>query len=175
MPTLLLSIKHREIGRFRVGGARIRIGRAPDCDVVLDNVAISRRHASIELRDGGYWVVDEGSQNGVFLNGAKVQASPFRSSDELLVGKFTLTMTPEDDEAAPMSMPARPGTRNPQRTLALAPADVQKLIAASETIERDTRDTKPPELGYWRWAPFAALAVAVIVVCWALTSLFMSS
>lgn len=48
------------------------LGRSRDCDVVLDDAGVSRRHA--ELRgDGGRWVIEDlGSTNGVYLNGRQV-------------------------------------------------------------------------------------------------------
>ena len=51
---------------------RLRIGRAPDNDVVLDDLLVSRHHAELR-RTGQRWqIVDLGTGNGTFVNGARV-------------------------------------------------------------------------------------------------------
>jgi hypothetical protein len=63
-----------------VGGRRLlvpsgggTIGRSRDCDVVLDDAGISRRHAEIRPGPDGWTVADLGSTNGVRVNGAEVR------------------------------------------------------------------------------------------------------
>ncbi|HEY7296152.1 MAG TPA: FHA domain-containing protein [Dehalococcoidia bacterium] len=68
-----------------------RIGRARDCDLPLDSGYISRYHARIE-RSGRTWeIVDEGSKNGVILNGRRVSRShALFPGDSIRLGDFTL-------------------------------------------------------------------------------------
>ena len=54
------------------GKKEIRIGRSPDCDIVLPHVSISRHHASIVRENGHYYIVDEGSTNGIAVNNVPV-------------------------------------------------------------------------------------------------------
>ncbi|MCX4524473.1 FHA domain-containing protein [Streptomyces sp. NBC_01551] len=52
----------------------VRIGRALDNDLVIDDLAVSRRHAELRARgDGTYEIVDLASHNGTYLNGAPVE------------------------------------------------------------------------------------------------------
>ncbi|MFG2750569.1 ABC transporter ATP-binding protein/permease [Streptomyces xanthophaeus] len=52
----------------------VRIGRAPGNDLVIDDLVVSRRHAELRaLADGTYEIVDLGSHNGTYLNGAPVE------------------------------------------------------------------------------------------------------
>ena len=45
----------------------LRVGRAMDCDIVVDNLGVSRHHCSV-VQDGDNWVlVDKGSNNGTFI------------------------------------------------------------------------------------------------------------
>lgn len=49
------------------------IGRAPECDVVITEPAISRCHAEVRWQDGVWQLVDRGSRNGTYLDGVKIQ------------------------------------------------------------------------------------------------------
>jgi hypothetical protein len=67
------------------GGAVI--GRSRDCDVVLDDAGISRRHAHIRLAAGGWTIEDLHSTNGVLLNGEQLHgARPLRVGDRIELG-----------------------------------------------------------------------------------------
>lgn len=62
------------------------IGRNPDCDRVIDNIKVSRRHCRLYQEGDSWFVEDLGSSNGTFLNGVKVLKSKIISSDILTVG-----------------------------------------------------------------------------------------
>lgn len=56
-------------------GAKMRIGRSPECDIVFEAAtAMSKMHALIEMADGQVWLADLGSRNGTFINGERVRA-----------------------------------------------------------------------------------------------------
>jgi len=76
---------------FRLGDARTRIGRSPDCEVFLDDVTVSRNHAQITESDGTWSVEDQGSLNGTFVNRRRIDASPIGNGDEIQIGKYRLT------------------------------------------------------------------------------------
>ncbi len=68
----------------------LKIGRAMDCDIVVDNLGVSRHHCSI-VQEGENWVlVDGGSNNGTFLNGAKVGRHTLVNNDRIVLGKHSL-------------------------------------------------------------------------------------
>jgi ABC-type multidrug transport system ATPase subunit len=69
----------------------VRIGRATDNDLELDDVRISRHHAEVRARaGGGYEVVDLRSSNGTFLNGARVSEHAIHDGDYIGIGGQTL-------------------------------------------------------------------------------------
>jgi FHA domain/zinc-ribbon domain len=76
---------------FRPGGERTRIGRSPDCEIFLDDVTVSRNHAVLVERDGRYWVEDQGSLNGTFVNRKRIDSAPLEEGDELQIGKYRMT------------------------------------------------------------------------------------
>jgi ABC-type multidrug transport system ATPase subunit/ABC-type multidrug transport system permease subunit len=65
----------------------VRIGRAADNDLVLDDLVVSRYHAELRaLPDGGHEIADLGSHNGTFLNGSPVTAAPLLPGDVVGIG-----------------------------------------------------------------------------------------
>ena len=73
------------------GPVVLRIGRAPDNDVVLDAPGVSRRHARIDYSAGEPRLSDDGSLNGTFVNGEPVRgARPLAPTDLVFLGGFLL-------------------------------------------------------------------------------------
>jgi pSer/pThr/pTyr-binding forkhead associated (FHA) protein len=67
------------------------IGRSPDCGIFLDDVTVSRKHAVLTERDGGFFIEDQGSLNGTFVNRKRVEAAQLEDGDEVQIGKYRLT------------------------------------------------------------------------------------
>ncbi len=62
------------------------LGRHPGCQVVIDNVAISRQHAKISQTDGQFVIEDLNSRNGTFLNGEPVRGKvPIKDRDRIRI------------------------------------------------------------------------------------------
>jgi hypothetical protein len=72
-------------------GERTTIGRSPDCGVFLDDVTVSRRHAVVVQRNGRWYIEDQGSLNGTFVNRRRVESAELEDGDELQIGKYRLT------------------------------------------------------------------------------------
>lgn len=58
--------------KFTLDCPRLRIGRDPKSQIVLEDVYVSRHHAFITYEDGQFWIEDLGSKNGTQLNGAHI-------------------------------------------------------------------------------------------------------
>ena len=71
--------------------ARTTIGRSPDCDIFLDDVTVSRKHAVILRSDGEFQIEDQGSLNGTFVNRRRIDSSPLADGDEVQIGKYRLS------------------------------------------------------------------------------------
>jgi pSer/pThr/pTyr-binding forkhead associated (FHA) protein len=73
--------------RVALAGAPAVLGRSEDCDVVIADEQASRRHAQVEAGIGGYVLVDLGSTNGTYLNGAEVRSpTALADGDSIVVG-----------------------------------------------------------------------------------------
>ena len=68
-------------------GAALTIGRQFDNDVVLDDMAVSRHHATIEVKDQKPFVYDKGSRNGIVVNKKKVQSAQLDHGDIVSIGQ----------------------------------------------------------------------------------------
>ena len=76
---------------FFPSAERTLIGRSPECDVFLDDVTVSRRHAEL-VRDGETFTIsDLGSLNGTFVNRKRIESAELDDDDELQIGKYRLT------------------------------------------------------------------------------------
>ena len=76
---------------FKPTGERTRIGRSPDCEIFLDDVTVSRNHAVLVERGGEFFVEDQGSLNGTFVNRHRIESARLENGDELQVGKYRMT------------------------------------------------------------------------------------
>jgi pSer/pThr/pTyr-binding forkhead associated (FHA) protein len=77
-------------GKYIFNQGEIVIGRTRDCDIVLDNLAVSRRHARLSRDDDGFHVTDLGSGNGTYLNGQQIDQSLLKDDDRIAIGKHKL-------------------------------------------------------------------------------------
>jgi hypothetical protein len=76
---------------FPLRGERMTIGRTPDAEIFLDDVTVSRDHAVLVRRHGGWWLDDSGSLNGTYVNRRRIDSHRLEDGDELQVGKYKLT------------------------------------------------------------------------------------
>ena len=76
--------------RFLLDQPVASAGRGPGCDIFLDDVTVSRRHAEFRRENGEFRVVDIGSLNGTYVNRKPVESAVLVSGDEIHIGKFIL-------------------------------------------------------------------------------------
>ena len=83
--------------RYRLVKEKTIIGRHPGCDIVVDSGSVSRQHAAIEMKDGGWWVEDLGSRNGTIVNGETLKEQHrLEAADEIGVCDERLVFTVGD-------------------------------------------------------------------------------
>jgi pSer/pThr/pTyr-binding forkhead associated (FHA) protein len=81
--------------RTVLSGNRLLIGRSRDCELVLDDPNVSRRHAELRRQEGAWIVADLGSTNGVKVNGRRVEHAVLKPGDEITLGLSRLTFEQE--------------------------------------------------------------------------------
>ena len=88
------------------------VGRAEECEVVLADRAISRRHARLVRENGEWWLEDLGSRGGTWLNGREIAGrSRLAAGDRIGLGMSLLVLRREEAaSSAAASGPLAPGT-----------------------------------------------------------------
>jgi hypothetical protein len=76
--------------RFLLDQEVTTAGRHPDSDIFLDDVTVSRKHATFTRTAAGYTITDAGSLNGTYLNRERIESAALGNGDEVQIGKFRL-------------------------------------------------------------------------------------
>ncbi|HEB90241.1 MAG TPA: FHA domain-containing protein [Deltaproteobacteria bacterium] len=96
-----LRFHHEDRDRvFTIGDRPIVIGRAPDCDLLLQNESISRQHARISRDEEGWVLRDLGSKNGSRVNTFHVAEQVLRNGDRLDLGTIRMYVEIGPESAA---------------------------------------------------------------------------
>ena len=74
--------------RFLITGEGATIGRSPASEIFLDDVTVSRIHASIKREGDGFIFTDSGSLNGSYINNEQSSRHRLINGDEIQIGKF---------------------------------------------------------------------------------------
>jgi predicted component of type VI protein secretion system len=116
------------------------LGRDPTCDVVVDDVEVSRRHARLIAQNGGYTVEDLGSTNGTFVNEKRIRSIvPLLPGSTIRLGEqitFNYEVVPADKSetrdfaATPPSVSQQVAARSPR---AVPPAPVRNSALPIQT------------------------------------------
>ena len=106
------------VQRWIPAGGQVRIGRSPDCGLVIDHPSVSRAHAEIHGASNAWRLRDLGSKNGSFIDGARIGDATLAPACWLRIGdvhcEFGLF-----DAAQAANAGARAQTRRAQSALLL--------------------------------------------------------
>jgi DNA-binding NtrC family response regulator len=75
----------------------VTIGTLPECDLVLTDPTVSRRHAEVEERSDGYLLRDHDSTNGTFLEGVKVREAYLSPGSVIRLGQTEMIFSPLEE------------------------------------------------------------------------------
>jgi ABC-type multidrug transport system ATPase subunit len=90
---MLLSVDRRPTARLPLPVKAITIGRTADNDLVVSDLGVSRRHAELRKSPSGrYQIIDLGSHNGTFVNGARVDQAELTEQDIVSIGHATFRL-----------------------------------------------------------------------------------
>jgi pSer/pThr/pTyr-binding forkhead associated (FHA) protein len=114
MAKLVLSLNGVVQGEYELNKERLTIGRKPDNDIPIDNLAVSGKHALIISILDDSFLEDLGSTNGSYVNGKLVKKHALKDGDIISIGKHELKYINEhataDDDEFEKTMIIKPGT-----------------------------------------------------------------
>ncbi len=90
MPEIIVKLGDNVVHKYFLYKDVVTIGRAPDNEISIENLAVSRRHIVIRCVEGRYYVEDNNSANGSYVNGVKVSKTEIQDKDIITVGKHKL-------------------------------------------------------------------------------------
>jgi pSer/pThr/pTyr-binding forkhead associated (FHA) protein len=83
---------------FTVAKTTVTIGRGEENKIRLDDLSVSRRHARIAWKQGGYWLSDLGSMGGTWVDGSRLSAPHRIAAGEVIdIGLCRLTVSSAGD------------------------------------------------------------------------------
>jgi pSer/pThr/pTyr-binding forkhead associated (FHA) protein len=102
MASLHVTVGGKEESAHELAKA-IVIGRVAECDLLVDDREISRRHCRVEPTPEGWILTDLGSKNGTLVSGVRVERHLLVSGDVVRVGNTTLTFSADQPASRPAS------------------------------------------------------------------------
>lgn len=127
MAKLVLNLNGVVQGEYPLDKERITIGRKPDNDIQIDNLAVSGKHALVITILDDSFLEDLGSTNGSYVNGKLVKKHALKDGDVIAIGKHELKYvnehaTADDDEF--------------EKTMIIKPGSASAAVAAAKAAEK---------------------------------------
>lgn len=90
MAKLVLMLEGDFLAEFPLDKSRLTIGRRPNCDIRLENLAISGEHAAVVEQDGVFYIEDNDSTNGTLVNGQTITRHQLQDGDRIGLGRHQI-------------------------------------------------------------------------------------
>lgn len=126
MAKLILSFEGSTVSERELDQEIITIGRKPDNDIQIDNMAVSGTHAKILTIMNDSFIEDLNSTNGTLINGQKISKHALKNGETIVIGQYELKYVNEATEA---------GEGEFEKTMILRPAKSDTPIS-SETSKK---------------------------------------
>ena len=111
MPYIVIKSNGQEVARRELDRGVV-VGRAPDCDVSVRDILLSRRHCRLQPSDDGWMVQDLQSKNGTVIDGERLRVPRLLSDNDVIrLGRSKIIFhagVPGDDFPDRLTTPARP-------------------------------------------------------------------
>jgi hypothetical protein len=150
MSRLVLKFESSSLKEVPLGTRPVTIGRAPDNDIQIDNLAVSNYHARVYSEAGSLVVEDLNSLNGSFLNDIRVERAMLKDGDAILIGKHEILVDQVHDAALPVDGWRKAPAPRVNETMILDTEERRKLLemaaAAGERSQLSPKRLRVPTL-----------------------------
>lgn len=140
MGKLILSFDDSVQAEYEMDKERFTIGRSPDNDIHIDNLAVSGHHAVVLNILNDSFIEDLDSTNGTYVNGKLIKKHALQHGDEIAIGKHTLKYQRAEGEQPEQSfeqtMIIKPGSKS-------GDSDAPSMDKVNKAIEEAGGDAEP--------------------------------
>lgn len=137
---VVLTYGHELLREVRIEKPLAVVGRDPACDIVVDDITISKRHMKLEYVDGHLYVEDLDSTNGLKVNGHSAKRQALQHLDVIQLGGHRMHVFDEE-----MMPPVKMGPESTVQT-AITTATAREVVH-DQTARLPLADTQPTEPG----------------------------
>jgi len=99
VPKITIKLGSDILQEVQLTKERTTLGRRPESDVVMENMAVSGRHACLVLEDQQVSIEDLGSTNGTYVNGTAVKRQTLQDGDVIEIGNFIIKYAADSGDA----------------------------------------------------------------------------
>ena len=150
MAKLSLMFETKVVKEVPIGNRPITIGRAPDNDLSVDNLAVSSYHARVYYEAGKLVVEDLDSLNGTFVNDLRIERATLRDGDSIWIGKHHIKVDTFGDAPVPLDFRNKTAAPRINETMVLDTKErremLQQAAAAGERVQFAAGRMKVPTL-----------------------------
>jgi len=137
MAKLSLMFEEKTVKEVPVGTRPVSIGRSPDNDLPVDNLAVSNYHARVYFEGGRLVVEDLDSLNGTFVNDLRVERATLHDGDSIWIGKHHIKVDASGGAPVPWDTGRKASAPRINETMVLdTKARREMLQQAAATGER---------------------------------------
>jgi pSer/pThr/pTyr-binding forkhead associated (FHA) protein len=150
MPKLSLMFDEKLVKEVPVGTRPVTIGRAPDNDLPVDNLAVSNYHAKVYYEAGRMVIEDLDSLNGTFVNDLRIERATLHDGDNVHIGKHKIKVDTSGDAPVPVNTGRKAAAPRINETMVLDTKErrqmLQQAAAMGESMQFASTRMKVPTL-----------------------------
>jgi FHA domain-containing protein len=150
MPKLSLMFDNKVVKEVPVGSRPVTIGRAPDNDLPVDNLAVSNYHAKVYYEAGRMVIEDLNSLNGTFVNDLRIERATLHDGDIVHIGKHSIKVDTSGDAPVPWQSGRKAAAPRINETMVLDTKErrqmLQQAAAMGESMQFASTRVKVPTL-----------------------------
>jgi pSer/pThr/pTyr-binding forkhead associated (FHA) protein len=150
MPKLSLMFDNKIVKEVPVGSRPVTIGRAPDNDIPVDNLAVSNYHAKVYYEAGRMVVEDLASLNGTFVNDLRIERATLHDGDNIHIGKHKIKVDTSGDAPVQWDTGRKAAAPRINETMVLDTKErrqmLQQAAAMGESMQFASARMKVPTL-----------------------------
>jgi len=128
MPKLSLMFDNKIVKEVSVATRPVTIGRSPDNDIPVDNLAVSNHHAKVYYEAGRMVVEDLASLNGTFVNDLRVERATLHDGDNIHIGKHKIKVDASGDAPVPWDSGRKAAAPRIDETMVLDTKERRKML-----------------------------------------------